>query len=308
MLLSFLLSFFLFFDLQAQEPEESIVDSTHRQLSSSLFSVSNKLDSFFGGERADDLPNNSRFRLLINFNKEESIPYKGKGAVRLNISLIETQKKLKVSFKNRYEKEHSGEIEKVSEPRTEVENEIQNEIQSEEITEVPNDFFHWRLKLDSGIQLDIPPDPYLRLRALKSWFFGAYELRPNQQIFYYLKSGAGETTRLDLDRPLSENILLRYENDVTWTDTNDKFIFFAGPILFHKFGDIRGISYSAKVVGESKPTWHVNDYRLEVSYRREILRRWFFLDVNPYIHFPKERKWESTLGFNVRFELVVGQY
>lgn len=304
MLLSLLFTFFLFSDLQAIEPAESIVDSTHRQLSSSLFSVSNKLDSFFGGERADDLPNNSRFRLLLNFNKEESMPYKGKGAVRLNISLIETQKKLKVSFKNRYEKEHSGEIEKTSELTPEVDTEIKNET----VSEATNDFFHWRLKLDSGIQLNIPPDPYLRLRALKSWFFGAYELRPNQQIFYYLKSGAGETTRLDLDRPLSENILLRYENDVTWTDTNDKFIFFTGPILFHKFGDIRGISYSAKIVGESKSSWHVNDYRFEVSYRREILRRWFFLDVNPYIHFPKERKWESTLGFNLRFELVVGQY
>ncbi len=293
------------------DEEESVIDTTHKRLSSSLFYFSNQIDSFFGGERADDLPNGSRVRLLLNFNKEESSSYKTKGALKINIALVETQKKLKISFRNQYEKTHDAVPEKKDVPNDPVKLvKPLDPAPSEEESSFNGlrDFFKWRLRLDSGIQLDFPPDPFLRLSAIKSWNFGTYELRATQQIFYYLKSGAGETSKLDLDHPITENVLFRYENDATWTDLADRFTFFSGPIIYQKIGDQRGISYNLKVFGESKPTWYVKDYRLEVTYRRAVLKRWFFLELNPYIHFPKDKEWRSALGFNLRLELVVGSY
>lgn len=294
-------------DLRAEEEvvleEESMIDLTHKRLSNSLFYLSNRIDSFFGGERADDLPNGSRLRLFWNFNKEEGVAYKGQGAIRFNIALVETQKKLKVSFKNKYEKESEKN-------ETEVTGEIQKSPSQAGESSFYDlaDLLKWRVKIDSGIRIDIPPDPFVRMSLLKSWHFGLYELRPSQQVFWYLKNGLGETTKLDLDRPISGEVLARYENDATWTDELDKFTFFSGPTLYQKLSDKRGLSYGAKVLGESKPTWYVNDYRLEVIYRQLLYRQWFFVEFNPYIHFPKWKDWDRTLGFNLRFELVIGSY
>lgn len=283
--------------------EDSMVDLTHKKLSSSLFYLSNRMDSFFGGERADDLPNGSRVRLIWTLNKEEGISLKGEVAVRVNIALVETEKKLKVSFKNDYEKEYENTKEK------KLVSESKNNDQSIEQTPYDiMDLIRWRLKFDSGIRIDFPPDPFARISVLKNWHFGLYELRPSQQFFWYLKNGFGETTKLDLDRPIREDLLFRYENDVTWTDHGDNYTFFSGPVLLQQLSDHRGISYGAKVLGQSKPTWFVNDYRLELSYRQLLFRKWFFVEFNPYIHFPKEKKWERTLGFDLHFEVVIGSY
>jgi len=296
------------------EKDLSVIDSTHKSLSTSLFYLSDHIDAFFGGERSNDLPNASRLRFLLNFNKEESSPYKTKGAVKLNIALVETQKKLKISFKNKYEKSHeqtSNEKKSETNDKNDQNQAIENfetEVTENNYYEKLKELFKWRIRVDSGIQLDFPPDPFLRFSAIKSATFGNYELRATQQFFYYLKSKAGETTKLDIDRPISENVLFRYENDLTWTDNTDKFTFFSGPIIYQKINDERGISYNAKIFGESKPTWFVNDYRIEITYRRSILKKWLFMELNPYVHFPKGRDWESTLGFNLRFELVVGRY
>lgn len=280
--------------------EELMVDVTHKRLSHSLFYLANRMDSFFGGERADDLPNGSRIRLFWTLNQEEGIALKGEVAVRLNIALVETQKKLKVSFKNQYEKEHE-----------EDEPQVQHQPVTQSTAQVPYDIYdllRWRLKIDSGIRIDFPPDPFARLTILKSWHFGLYEFRPSQQFFWYLKSGVGETTRLDLDRPINKDFLIRYENDVTWTNASDQFVFFSGPIFLHQLSDNRGLSYGAKVLGQSKPTWFVDDYRLDLTYRQLLFRKWFFVEFNPYVHFPKEKNWDSRLGFNLRFEVVVGNY
>ncbi len=291
--------------VSAPVQEESMVDLTHKRLSNSLLYLANSIDSFFGGERADNLPNGSRVRLFWTLNQEEGISLKGEAAVRLNIALVETQKKLKVSFENKYEKEH--------EQKKPVQSTDQDTPQATSLatTAAPydiNDLLRWRLKLDSGIRIDFPPDPFARLSVLKSWHLGLYELKPSEQFFWYLKSGVGETTKLDLDRPINEDFLVRYENDVTWTNSNDYFTFFSGPTFFHQLGDHRGLSYGAKMLGKSKPTWLVEDYRLDLTYRHLLYREWFFVEFNPYLHFPKVKNWDRSLGFNLRFEVVIGSY
>jgi len=280
--------------------ENTFIDQAHRSLSSSLFYFSNSIDSFFGGARADDLPNGSRLRFYWLANKEEGRALKGESAVRANIVLVETQKKFKVSFKNKYEKE--------SEQKTAPQE--SNEIQTETIPPDydPSDLLRWRLKFESGIRLEIPPEPFARLRLLKSWHFGSYELRPSQEFSWFLTDGFGESTKLDLDRPINEMFLARYENDATWTDKNDYFTFSSGPVLYQKLSDKRGLSYNAKVLGISKPTWFVNDYQFEVTYRQLVFRKWIFIELTPYVHFPKEYDWKKVLGFNFRLEFVVGKY
>ncbi|PIP93269.1 MAG: hypothetical protein COW00_09860 [Bdellovibrio sp. CG12_big_fil_rev_8_21_14_0_65_39_13] len=290
-------------NLPSQEVEKSsFIDDAHKSLSSSLFYFSNSIDSFFGGVRADDLPNGSRLRLYWLANKEEGKALKGESAVRANIVLVETQKKFKVSFKNKYEKE--------SEQGKGLDQTSNTSSQTQVVPSDydPNDLLRWRLKFDSGIRLEIPPEPFARLRLLKSWHFGAYELRPSQEFFWFLTDGFGESTKLDLDRPINENFLARYENDATWTDKNDYFTFYSGPALFQKLSDKRGISYNVKLSGISKPTWFVNDYRFEVTYRQLIFRKWIFIELTPFVHFPKTYDWKKVLGFNFRLELVIGKY
>ncbi|GAB4016043.1 MAG: hypothetical protein Fur0010_15580 [Bdellovibrio sp.] len=294
-------------DIQTGEVEDTFIDRAHQELSRSLFIFSNTIDSFFGGQRADDLPNGSRIRLYWTANKEENTALTGESAVRANIVLVETQKKLKVSFKNKYEEESEKKLEE-SDKKTAPEKSANSSKASSPSTFDPLDLLRWRLKFDSGIRVDIPPEPFAKLRLLKSWYFGHYELRPGQEVFWYLESGFGETTRLDLDRPISEDLLFRYENWVTWRDETDEYDFASGPILYQRLSDRRGLSYNLKILGVSNPTWHVNDYKFEVSYRQLLWRQWFFVEITPYVHFPKSREWEKTFGMSFKLEAVIGNY
>ena len=292
--------------------DETFVDLTHKNLSTSLFYLSNKLDSFFGGEREENLPNASRLRLFWVVGQEEGVVLKGVAAVRLNLVLSETEKKLKISYRNNQEKIYEQkEIEKLKTDDITNNSKLENS-KKPEISPVKDlslsELLRWRIKIQSGVRIDLPPDPFIRVNILKNWNWYAFEIKPSQQFFWFLKNGLGETTKLDLDHPISENSLFRFENDVTWLDNTDTFTFFSGPTLLNKINERSGIIFSAKVLGESKPILLVSDYRFDAIYRKQLYKEWFFVEINPFIHFPRTKEWESSLGFNLRFELVVGHF
>jgi hypothetical protein len=293
---------------QAQDKEQNkptkmttSLDEVHELLSRTIFRLSNRIDSFFGSERADDEANGSRLRMSWETGKIEGNKIKQEANLRLKLVLPETQKRLRIVV----ERDSDGppKLSEGKEKQEETPSEAAIRQAAIELAQAPT---RWKVGMDTGIRVEIPPNPYARFHITRSAFFGKYELRGSQEFFWYLSDGAGETTRLDLDRPIREGLLFRLGNEATWTDDSDRFSLAHGPVLYHQLSERRGVAYSLRALGTSKPVVHINNYELKLTYRQLIHKNWLFYEFTPLIFFPKDRDWQRTLAVFFKLEMVVG--
>lgn len=281
-------------EVKTEDDYLNVLDSAHSEISKRLFMISNRMDSFFGSTRGDDYASGTRLRIYWDHYKKESYPYSSKLTLRLKLDLPDLQNKIKFKFNWSQKKEN---VPKAAENSNQSNLKLGPKIEQERL---------WRLSMDSGLNVEIPIDPFIRTRLFKTYFFGKWELLPAQEFFYYLREKLGETTTLNLDHPIRENILLRIENAATWYDNSDELATIHGPSLFQEITDKRAISYNLKAIGTNRPTFYIKDYYASVTYRQDLHRQWIYGEITPQINWPKEKKFERVLSILFRLETMFG--
>lgn len=66
--------------------------------------------------------------------------------------------------------------------------------------------------------------------------------------------------------------------------------------------------YNASVEGYTKPQSRVEAYRAAVTYRRNTWRPWFYVEVEPYLYWPRDKRYETLVGVMLRVETLFGEY
>lgn len=300
MKLTYLLLFSIFSTLSLAEDKvdqksdtSNAIDKTHQSISHAVLFLSNRIDSFFGNKKGDDYESGTKIRLFWTGEKKEYQNYTSEFNAKIRLVFPELQKKLKVSFKNKDKKpkNQSTNGQAVSEQKS---NQIVTKSQ------------RWNYHFDLGVKVDFPPDLYSRLRIDKSYIIGKWNLKPNQEFFWLLKNGFGETTSLNLDRDINDSILFRLQNEVSWHDDTDKFSSTHGPSLYYSYSPKTAISLNLKALGTNKPVIHINEYYASIHFRQLIYKNWFFYELSPIVSFPKTNEFKKILGFSIKFEAVFG--
>ena len=77
--------------------------------------------------------------------------------------------------------------------------------------------------------------------------------------------------------------------------------------LLHKLSPKSAITFAGGVSGSTRPAWIAQNYRVLARYRRNVYRKWLFLEGEPDIHWPRKedgsRKpvWGATLRAEILF-------
>ena len=165
---------------------------------------------------------------------------------------------------------------------------------------------------DAGIKLRTPLEPYVRANYFWNRSFGdqwLWRLRP--RLFWQSQRGSGASVQQTIDYALARNWLLRSysifvvdeeERGVTWTTK------FTG---YQNLSELSAIAYSAYANGKPEAEVSLLDYGLEVRYRRQFLRDWFFVEFLTYLSWPREFVSESrepTPGIGIEFEMQFGDW
>lgn len=163
------------------------------------------------------------------------------------------------------------------------------------------------ISLDGGVNLRPLPDPFSTLTAKYVRPFEDWKMTLSQQGYWDLSDGFGEVSEMDWDYPLHTNVNFRSITAATWSETTKgvefeqtlRVTWIIKPSLRSLQG---GVSVFANKAG---PFWMEN-YRLLVSYKRQIFRPWFFMDFAPQIDFPKEQDYQFTPSFRVGMTAYFG--
>ncbi len=165
------------------------------------------------------------------------------------------------------------------------------------------------LDVDAGVKLDLPLDPFVRVRGRRQWFLTDYRLvRMRNTLFWRNQKGYGLTHNTDVEQVLTPNLLLRWANYGTWSESTRGVDWLTAFTLYQNLGGERAMAYQASIRGETDVPVNVGRYTVRAIYRQRWLREWFFVEGYAGMTWPRDpdEVRRESLQFGVSFEMRYG--
>jgi hypothetical protein len=167
-----------------------------------------------------------------------------------------------------------------------------------------------RFEAGSGVRLSIPLDPYVK----GSYVFergksasGLFSVR--ETLFWQNSEGAGETTRLDLEKVFHTSWLARYTISGTRSQKSAGLRGYTSIMLLHGMTDRRAMAFEVGTDGQTQAPVQLHDYGFKIAYRQGILRRWLVMEVRTSVDWPRDfiyQQRSASFGIGIGFEMLIG--
>ena len=284
------------------------VDRTHSRVERDLFDTVVWFDRFFGDDRmvVTERPE-SYLRWTNELRWDEEEHYSFRSTVRASLRLPRLKKRwhLIISSENRGDP-NAIIPEDPGNPGLDIGS--RGRIGS---TELVYDIFRTPrsiLDVGAGVRVKIPPDAFVRTRFQHARPLALNTLgRFTATAYWDALDGPGESNQVDLERWLARPTLLRWSNSITITEISRWWTWGTELSLLHKISPKSAITFAGGASGFTHPSWVATNYRILARYRRNVWRKWLFLEGEPDIHWPRKedgsRKpvWGTTLRVEILF-------
>lgn len=164
----------------------------------------------------------------------------------------------------------------------------------------------------AGVELKTPLEPYLRATYRWNKPFGDDWLwRVKPRIFVQSQRGAGLSVTNTLDHALNENWLLRSRSVAVVEEDVEGVAWSSKLIAYQNLSNESALSYAIYSTGETDTEVPVRDYGIELRYRRQVFREWFFVEYLTYLSWPREflvEDREPVVGVGLEFEMQFGHW
>ena len=163
-----------------------------------------------------------------------------------------------------------------------------------------------------GARLTWPLDPYVKgsyryARAVSDRDL----LRLRETAFWQNTEGFGVTSRIDWDRVISDDYLLRWTGSATFSETALGVRWYSTATLYQLLSRQRALAVEALARGETRRAAPLIDYGASLIYRQTVLRSWLWIEARAGVDWPREFPFEqrrSNLNAALAFELRYGEH
>lgn len=284
------------------------VDRTHARVEKNLFETAVWLDNFFGDKRMEVTePTVSFVRWMNDFRWDEEERFSVRSRIRAILRLPRLKRRWKLAFTgetrgdpNVVMPEDPGNPGLVAGGRARTGS---TEL-IYDILRTPRSTFD----VGAGVRVKIPPDAFVRTRFQHARPVAVNTLgRFTATAFWDARDGFGESNVIDLERWLFAPTLLRWSNSLEIREKVSGWTWGTELSLLHKISPKSAAALAAGVSGTTSPAWTAQNYRVLARYRRNVFRKWLFLEGEPDVHWPKKedgsRKpvWGATLRVEILF-------
>jgi len=293
---------------------ETWLDESHRYIERDLLGpVVWRLDSFFGEERPGDLdPAGS----VVRWRSESRGDSKGhlgfRSAVLVDLRLPAAQRWLE-QVRLVFEGESTADP---SRPYTDTAANpgfsptLRAEQAHLELRQVFVRSKDMSLDTGGGVRLRVLPDPFARIRFRRRQDLGAgVEARIGQTVGWQLKDGFSANFQLDLARSLGRTTALRANNGANLSEVSSGLEWYDELGLAQELPSLRaGLWFAGAIASHTRPRTEVAAYRLYARARRDLWRRWIFVELEPEVAWPLDpvlgriRVFAITVRAEVHFE------
>jgi hypothetical protein len=272
---------------------ETWVDDFHRRMEHELGDLTVRLDGMFGEDRRLDLERPGTF---LRWRNEERIDDHGSLRYRSSVRAAMQLPGLK-RWGRRLQLVFSGESK--GDPTTRRLDDpgdpgFSPSIRAQQANlELRNDFFRTPATLvqaAAGVRLRLPFEYFGAVRFRQRFDLGwKVTLRLTEEGFWTSREAFGEKTQVDLDRPLAAHTQVRWNNAGFVTGVSRGYEWATELGVAREFVSTRMATYLAFALTGFQLPQHraeVQLYRLFVRVRRDLWRRWIFVELEPELDWP----------------------
>lgn len=161
-----------------------------------------------------------------------------------------------------------------------------------------------------GVRVDLPLDPYARTRyEIVRAFAEHYVFTARETVFWQNSEGFGTTTRLNLDRALSDKLLLRWSNVGKFTEETLGLEWYSQVTLFQSLDRRTGLAWQAQIEGATDNEVQLTRHAARLILRRQMDPEWLFLELRAGVGWPRrklEEEREASPELGIAFEMQFG--
>jgi len=288
------------------DPEESTVDTSHKQMSNFLESILTRADSLFSGNRSYDAPTGSYVALGGAYTLRKNVDGGNEldPLTRAKINLPKT--------KNRFQLLLDREIENL----TKSESQRDAQVAAGQIAADDNPYLALRgvaretlnvaLTADVGARLRLDPDPFVRLRARRVFSLGAWELPLSETLLYRYDEKFSAATELACLRSVGDNIAIGIILNATYRDFTGGFDLGTSAAVGWRINDRSLLATEIGAYGQTEPEVQDTAYSFSLRYRRKIYKEWLVLELRPQLILLPLEDFREVPYFTVQLEVYFG--
>jgi hypothetical protein len=284
------------------------VDRTHSRVERDLFETVVWFDHFFGDERMEVTePPESFLRWMSDLRWDEEEHFSARSTIRASLRLPRLKKRWKLAVSGETRGDPNALTpEDPGNPGVDVSSRVRTG-STELVYEILRTT-RSSLDMGAGVRVKISPDAFVRTRFQHARLVAYHTLgRLTATAFWDARDGFGESNQVDFERWLALPTLLRWSNSFNISEVTNGWTWGTELSLLHKISPKSAITFAAGASGSTRPAWIAQNYRVLARYRRNVFRKWLFLEGEPDIHWPRKedgsRKpvWGATLRVEILF-------
>lgn len=292
---------------------ETWVDDSHRRLEQGLTDLTRYLDGIFGEDRRLDLEQPGtylRWRNEVRLDDRRTWGYRTSARASLRLPGFKRWLKgLQLVFSG--EGKGDPTLRRLEDPGNPG---FSPSVRAEQANlELRIDFLRTPsttvVQAAGGVRLRLPFEYFGAVRFRRRLDLGwKVTSRLTQEGMWTSRERFGEKTQLDFDRPVAAHTQVRWNNAGFITGVSRGYEWATEVGLAHDFQRLRTATYLGfAVTGFGVPKAEVELYRLHTRVRRDVWRRWLFLELEPEIAWPTtvELGRRQVLAITVRLDIIL---
>lgn len=280
-------------------PEENWVDDSHSYATEQAQALTEWMDNYFGEPNYELEAAESFLRLDFSTDWDQDDGNNNQIRLRGKLQLPKLSKRLNLVFSD-----ESGDEFDPDRSERQLDDNVGLVY---EVTESNRS----RFDLTAGLKW-FGVRPGVRYRFQDS-FSDLYSYRLTQRIQWETDEGFYSTSQAELNRAMGENTFLRWNNRVVYGEETKGTEWVTRLSLFERRRTLSrkqkvGINYFAAVNGVTDPESYVRNYRMGVLFRRQVYRKFLFLEIEPAYNYRKrdpddKRQFAWSIGLTLQVAL-----
>jgi hypothetical protein len=288
--------------------QRSNLDFTQDTISKNLFKVTNKIDGYFGDKVPLEEKNKSSITLEYATTVKEESVQTSEPDVDIKVRFKQLENKLRFKF-NSVKTDEDETLQNQQETAVTKENvPLENNIYRASIGFLKEQKKYWSISFDTGIKIESSLNPFAKARGRRSFYFGENELRLVNRVFIEDIDGMSNYTDINVNRKLARDFSFKYANKFVWKDRENEFITSHGPSVYQDINDKQSISYNIRTRFINKPAYGITGHEVYSVYRRDLYKRWIFLELIPGVSYLTEKDYTRTGFFTAKLQALFGDF
>lgn len=270
---------------------DNFIDLTHKILNETLCIPAAWFDGFFANDRIDEeIRPGSRVRWSNDFIQTKDGGFEYVTKVRASLYLPKAKNSLKLVFEGEQESSFEDVV-----PTTE--NDIKTNVAV---------LFEFLKTQRSNLSFKLRLSPKLSARYRYAYPFSDTFITRFTQSAYIADGDSGTQTRLDMEKRLNDDLLLRWTNTSAESELIDGSRRTTALVLFQKLSAKSALSYESSITARTVPETYNDNARIALRYRQNFYRKWLFYELVPEVTWPREfisDERKQVVAFTFRLEV-----